>query len=63
MGAQDQLVLPDVVLSVYGESNRKGALAVASAQGMGCWSRTCNAGGVGTSGQDMPGLAVSDHRV
>ncbi len=63
VGAEDQLVLPDVVLSVYGESNRKGALAVASAQGMGCWSRTYNAGGVGTYGQDMPGLAVSDYRV
>jgi len=63
VGAQDQLVLPDVVLSEYGESNRKGALALASAQGMACWSRTYNAGGVGTYGQGVPGLEVSEHRL
>jgi hypothetical protein len=63
LGADANLYLADVVASVYGESNRKGALAVSSAQGVGCWSRTYNGGGAGTYGQDMPGLAVAEHRV
>ena len=62
LGALDQLVLPDVILSVFRESRRKGALAI-QASGTAVWSRTYNAGDQGTYGQGMPGLAVSEHRL
>ncbi len=56
------LYLGDVLLNLYGETNRKGAI-ISSGTPDNRWSRTYNAGSSGTYGQSLPGLKVSENAI
>jgi outer membrane protein assembly factor BamB len=63
LGPDEHLFVPDIVLSWFGEGNRKGAILCEPEASQNLWSRTYNTGPDGTYGQSLPGLLTTDHIV